>query len=147
MPPQQPSLHLRLIPKPATAKGDRIRSLAQMNHLGMNEMGPGRLTAVSVHSPNSQCLLIFGWQNNAPPPPKTSASLIPRTYDYVTAPDKRGFAHRTQLRILKWGDYLGLLRWVQDSTRVIRRKIRVREGRCEDRSRGQRREKMLHHWL
>ena len=46
------------------------------------------------------------------PPKKDIHAFNPRTCEYVTVHDSRGFAHIIQLRILGWGDYLGLLRWV-----------------------------------
>ena len=54
------------------------------------------------------------------PPPHTKDihAFNPRTCEYVTLHHNRGFPHIIQLRILGWGDYLGLLRWVQYSTKL-----------------------------
>lgn len=54
--------------------------------------------------------MCHGHKNGSPP---KVHSLICRTCGYVTLCGKRDFAVVTKLRILKWGDYIGLTRWVQ----------------------------------
>lgn len=48
-----------------------------------------------------------------PPLLKNDDILIPGTYGYVTLNGKRDFVGVIKLRILKWGDYLGVSTLVQ----------------------------------
>lgn len=74
--------------------------------------------------------------------PKMSKSYPPGPVNEIHG--KKGLAHEIQLRILRWGGYPGLIsnnlgEFLQEDRRV---KVRVR--RCENRSRSQRGEKILH---
>ena len=46
-------------------------------------------------------------------PPKDVRVLIPGNCDYVTLCGEKEFADVIKLRILSWGDYLGLSKWAQ----------------------------------
>lgn len=74
-----------------------------------------------------QTLSPYFGQNNGSS--EMSHSLVPV---HVTLQSKRCFAVVIKLRLLKWGDYLGLLRWtlnvIEALIRRRERRVRIREG-------------------
>ena len=79
---------------------------------------------------------VIGWIR----PSKDINILMHRTCEYVTLHFKRDFIGVFKLRILRWGDYLGLSGWTQCNyknpiSKWWRQKSQNQRRKCDDRNR------------